>query len=178
MVELRGERVVLRPLRRDEFGLLREALARANPWDPPTAASERRLRRRIERSGRLVDGWFDLAIEVDGRLVGDVGARRPSGALPPGVFEIGIDLYDEADRGRGYGREAVRMLTDYLFATLGAGRVQASTSVSNTAMRRLLERLGYGYEGMLRGFMPGDDERREDYAMYGVTRGDWNRVTR
>jgi RimJ/RimL family protein N-acetyltransferase len=40
-------------------------------------------------------------------------------------------------------------------------------------MRRVLERLGYTYEGVLRDYAPGDDGRREDYAMYGITRGDW-----
>src|SRR5262245_65243266 len=97
---------------------------------------ERRLRRRVERSGELVDGWLDLGIEAEGRLVGDVGARCPRGALPPGVFEIGIELYDEADRGKGYGGESVQLLTGHLFDVIGADRVQASTDVTNTPMRK------------------------------------------
>ena len=178
MLELRGDRVVLRPLRSDEFEAIRDALARANPWDPPSEARDRRLRRRIERSGRFVDGWLDLGIDVDGRLIGDIGARRPPGALPPGVFEIGIDLFAEADRGKGVGREAVRLLTNYLFETHEAGRVQASTAVGNVAMRRVLEALGYEYEGTLRALMPGVDGSREDYALYALTRDDWTRVGR
>ena len=150
-----------------------EAQERISPWDPPDAAWERRSRRRVERSGRLVDGWLDLGIEVEGRLVGDIGARRPASALPPGVFEIGISLFGATDRGRGYGAEAVRLLTEYLFAEAGSGRVQASTDVGNAAMRRVLEKLGYSYEGTLRAFMPGTDGARDDYAMYGVTRSEW-----
>ena len=179
MIELRGERVVLRPLRLDELPLIREEQARANPWSPRDAAWERRLRRRIERSGRFADGWLDLGIEVDGRLVGDVGARRPPAALPPGVFEIGIALFSEDDRGRGYGGETVRLLTGYLFDELDAARVQGSTDVRNTAMRRVLEKLGYVYEGTLRAFMPAAaDEARDDYALYAVTREGWNRLVR
>ncbi len=178
MIELRGERVVLRPLRMDELALMREAQERINPWDPPDAAWARRLTRRIERSGRFVDGWLDLGIEVEGRLVGDIGARRPPSALPPGVFEIGISLFAEADRGRGYGRDAVRVLTQYLFDELDADRVQASTEVGNLAMRSVLEQLGYTYEGTLRAFMPGSDGRRDDYAMYGVIRAEWNTLGR
>lgn len=174
MIELRGERVFLRPLRMDELALMREAQERISPWDPPDAAWARRLKRRIERSGRFVDGWLDLGIEVDGRLVGDIGARQPSSALPPGVFEIGISLFSDSDRGRGYGREAVSVLTQYLFDDLGAGRVQASTELGNVPMRRVLEQLGYTYEGTLRAFMPGTDGTRDDYAMYAVTRADWN----
>lgn len=175
MLELRGRRVVLRPLRDEEFDAVREAQERMFPIDPPNAASDRRLRKRIERSGRLVDGWFDLAVEVDGRLVGDVGARRPSGGLPPGVFELGISLYDDADRGEGYGVEATFLLTGHLFDAFGAERVQATTAVMNDAMRRVLEKLGFRHEGTLRSFMPTTDGR-DDYAMYAVTREDWSRT--
>jgi len=174
VIELRGERVTLRPLRPDEFGLLRAAQD-----DPsygggsPDAASDARLRARIERSGELVDGWLDLGIEADGRLVGDVGARRPVGGLPPGVFELGITVFAHPDRGRGLGGEAVALLTAYLFSGLGAGRVQATTAVGNGAMRAVLTRLGFREEGVLRAFMPLGSGGREDYVMYAVTRDDW-----
>jgi RimJ/RimL family protein N-acetyltransferase len=50
--------------------------------------------------------------------------------------------------------------------------VQASTAAGNTAMRRVLEKLGFVYEGTLRAFMPAA-EGRDDYVMYAVTRPDW-----
>jgi ribosomal-protein-alanine N-acetyltransferase len=172
--DLRGPAIVLRPLRTEEFDAVREAQQRMFPIDQPTPATDRRLRRRIERSGQLVDGWLDLAIEVDGRLVGDIGARRPNGALPPGVYELGISLFDEADRGKGYGAEATELLTGHLFEAHGAERVQATTAVTNTAMRRVLEKLGFAHEGTLRAFMHAENGR-EDYAMYAVTRDGWVR---
>ncbi len=113
------------------------------------------MRARIARSGREVDGFLDLGIEVDGRLVGDVGARNPFGATPPGVYELGITVFDSADRGRGIGREAVGLLTAYLFDQ-GAERVQATTHVENAAMRGVLRRLGFAEEGVLRAFLPDD----------------------
>ena len=172
-MELRGRKVVLRPLRDVEFDAVRAAQQRMFPIDQPTVASDGRLRKRIKRSGRLVDGWLDLAIEVDGRLVGDIGARRPDGALPPGVYELGISLFDEADRGRGYGAEATELLTRHLFDAHEAERVQATTDVANRPMRRLLEKLGFVHEGTLRAFMHSENGRA-DYAMYAVTRADWN----
>ena len=39
-------------------------------------------------------------------------------------------------------------------------------------MRRVLEKLGFVYEGTLRGFMPAGEER-EDYVLYAVTPPDW-----
>ncbi len=47
--------------------------------------------------------------------------------------------------------------------------------VGNRAMRRVLERLGFPLEGVLRGFMPGTDGPR-DYAMYGMTKRDWEKT--
>jgi RimJ/RimL family protein N-acetyltransferase len=80
---------------------------------------------------------------------------------------MGITLVARA-RGKGYGLEAVRLFTEHLLAN-GWPRVQASTALDNHAMRRVLERAGYGFEGVLRGFAPGDDGAREDYAMYAAT---------
>lgn len=170
---VRGLRVKLRPLREDEFPQVWEALQRRRSG--PTRLDSRsaeRLRKRIRRSGRFAQGAIDLGIEVEGRLVGDIQARHPLNAMPPGVFELGIELYDTADHGRGYGREAVGLLTSWLFERANAGRVQAGTAVGNIGMRRVLERLGYSFEGVMRGFMPGPTVRA-DYALYGVTRADW-----
>jgi RimJ/RimL family protein N-acetyltransferase len=161
---LTGERVTLRPIRPDELELFASGSGRS--------VTQERLQERIERSGRFVEGMLDLGVDVDGTLVGDVQARRPVEAVPPGVVELGVDLYDSADRGRGYGREAVALLTTHLFAKGIAERVQGSTAVDNVAMRTVFERLGYRFEGVMRGFMPAPDGR-EDYALYAVLRAEW-----
>jgi RimJ/RimL family protein N-acetyltransferase len=161
---LAGERVTLRPIRPDELELF---------WRSRGGKLTReRCAERIARSGRLADGLLDLGIDADGRLVGDVGARRPREFYPPGIFELGIDLFRSEDRGRGYGREAIRLLTGHLFDACRAERVQGSTSVENAAMRRVFELLGFTFEGVMRGFMP-TRNGREDYALYAVLRDDW-----
>jgi RimJ/RimL family protein N-acetyltransferase len=163
--------VELRPLRLEELDVLWEARrAEDARWSQPARpGARRRLQARIERSGRLVDGFLELGIEAEGRLVGTVQARRPENAMPPGVFELGIELF-AADRGRGYGREAVEQMVELLMRTHGAHRVQASTSVENSAMRRVLERLGWQLEGVMREFMPTPDGALDDYALYAITR--------
>jgi RimJ/RimL family protein N-acetyltransferase len=54
--------------------------------------------------------------------------------------------------------------------------VQLSTDVDNAAMRRVAELLGFGFEGVLRGFMPSAEGPR-DYAMYGMTETDFQDVS-
>lgn len=164
---LRSKRILLRPFRPDEVEVLWQAQKRLRTRPGMNRPDARhKLRKRIERSGRFVNGFLDLAVEAEGRLVGEIDARRPKRALPPGVFELGIALFDPTDRGRGYGSEAVELLVGYLFRDEAAERIQASTAVSNAAMRRVFEKLGFAFEGVLRGFMPSEDGR-EDYALYG-----------
>lgn len=175
MVKPAGSSVRLRPL---ELGDV-EALAAAHEDDPASFASHgeearERLRKQIERRPTLEDGGFvNLAVEVDGRLIGDVQARAPKHAFPPGVCELGISLFPDV-RGRGFGRAAVGLFTELLHEE-GWARVQASTAVGNRAMRRVLELLGYEFEGVLRDFSPGAEGGREDYALYAATRGAWRR---
>jgi RimJ/RimL family protein N-acetyltransferase len=160
--------VSLRPFRIDELDLLAELYGRSAVFvgEPP---DRERLRLRIARSGRLVEGRLDFAVDADGRLAGDVGARRPKEGLPPGVFELGIELFEEF-RGRGYGTAALEQLNERLFREHGAERVQASTAVWNAAMRRVLEKLGFVEEGVMRAYMPRPDGGRDDYVLYGCRR--------
>lgn len=162
--------VTLRPFRSDE---LEPVLASAREWlteSKEDAALREGSRLRIEASGTMTERGIDFAIDVDGRLVGDVQARRDQ--LPSGVFELGISLFDQTDRGHGYGREAVALITRRLFDEEGAHRVQLSTDVMNAAMRGVADRLGFAFEGILRGFWP-DPDRPHDYAMYGITKTDY-----
>lgn len=165
----------LRPFRADDFDAMWDArLEGSAPTQPKDVeVAQRRLRARIERSGRFVEGRIDFAIELDGRLVGGIEARQPREGLPPGVYELGISLFAPADRGQGIGRRAVELMTDRLFSDSETARVQGSTWVENNAMRRVFERLGFTFEGVMRSFMPRRDGGRDDYALYGVTREEW-----
>ena len=105
--------------------------------------------------------------------IGPIEARQPRGGLPPGAYEIGISFFEAADRGRGLGTIALRLFTEHLFSDPQTHRVQASTWVENVPMRRVLEKLGYTLEGVMRSFMPTTTGERHDYALYAVTRDDW-----
>jgi RimJ/RimL family protein N-acetyltransferase len=174
MIRLEGKRVVLRPVRPEEIDAVLDARERLQVGAQAGGVpARRRLRRRFARSGRLTGGHLDLAVEVAGRLVGEIQARgHPAQTLPPDVFELGVVLYDPADRGRGYGAEAVALLTGWLFEQQGAARVQAGTAVGNLAMRRVLERVGFTCEGVMRAFVP-EASGRVDYALYAITGTDW-----
>jgi RimJ/RimL family protein N-acetyltransferase len=177
VIELRGDRVVLRGFRADEVDLALDRM-QSVPAAELDAEERAERRERIERSGERAGWEILLAMEADGRLVGDVQARCPRFAMPRGVWELGIEVWEEVDRGRGVGTQTVVLLCAYLFEHEDAVRVQATTDVDNAAMRRALEHVGFGFEGVLRGFMPDPDGPPHDYAMYGLTRATWSDETR
>jgi RimJ/RimL family protein N-acetyltransferase len=173
--------VRLRTLRDSEVEILvqvriAEAGTMGQPGPAPDPDAIRpSIRQRVAHSGEFHAGEILLAIEADGRLVGEIQGRSPETASPPGVFELGIGLFELTDRGRGIGTKAVALMTKRLFDDEGAHRVQAGTDLRNGAMRAVLEHLGFGFEGVMRDFMPMDDGPH-DYALYAMTGADYLKV--
>ena len=174
MIVLSGAQVRLRPLRSEEFEVLRSARQRADAAVSPASLGDEELRERIELSGTLTGWGLVLGIEADGVLVGQIQAYRAQ--LPPGVFGIGIELFDQDDRGKGYGTEAVAMLVRHLFDREEARRVEGGTTPENAAMRHVFERVGFLEEGVQRQFLPAADGRGADCVMYGMTKTDYEGV--
>jgi RimJ/RimL family protein N-acetyltransferase len=174
VIVLQGGSVRLRALRSEEFDVLWAARERADGTVAPGSFGEGEVRERIEHSGTLTAWGLALGIEVGGDLVGEIQAYRAQ--LPQGVFGIGIELFDRADHGKGYGTEAVTMLVRHLFEQEAARRVEGGTTLDNAAMRRLFERLGFVEEGVQRQFLPTPDGGGADCVMYGMTRDDYEGV--
>jgi RimJ/RimL family protein N-acetyltransferase len=92
-----------------------------------------------------------VARSSDGTPVGRVEwhAERYGPNRGSRAWNIGISLMP-AQRGRGYGTQAQRLLAAYLFQTTDAMRVEAGTDVENIAEQRALEKAGFAREGVLR----------------------------
>ncbi len=120
-----------------------------------------------------------LTSEVDSYWILDedvpVGLIR---LLDLGDIERGSPLFDiriaTSHRGRGLGAAAVRWLTDHLFGRFDVlHRIEATTSVDNAAMRRVLELCSYRLEGQLRDAWLSFDGSRTDAMIYGIVRTEW-----
>jgi RimJ/RimL family protein N-acetyltransferase len=119
-IRLEGERVTLRPLSMDQFDQEWTNRLEMDPSVQPIMPTRDALRVRFERSGIMEGGALDLAIEVDGQLIGGIQTYvPPDRTLPSGAFEIGIVIDEPSMRGKGYGTEAVRLL-------VGQGRTRHS----------------------------------------------------
>jgi RimJ/RimL family protein N-acetyltransferase len=166
-VRIRGSRLLLRALRPSEIGEEWQAMAVADPMVVAELPDEAAFRARLQRSGHLVDGWLDLAIDLNGTSIGHIQTFVPPGRpLPPGTFEIGISLREHA-RGQGYGREALALLTNWLFEHAGATVLEAETDAANTAMRTVFQRVGWTLAGPV-------IESGREWMMYRITRPQWD----
>jgi RimJ/RimL family protein N-acetyltransferase len=175
-IVIRGPRLLLRALRPEEIEAEWQAVVDADPIAiatlPDEDSFEDRLRRedtfkaRLRRSGTLRDGWLDLAIDVGGESIGRIQTFVPPGrALDPGVYMVGIGLRARS-RGSGYGREALVLLTGWLFASAAAERVEAQTDPANLAMRAVFGHAGWQLAGT-------STESGRVWMMYAVTRQQW-----
>jgi hypothetical protein len=98
-----GPSITLRRYHPEEFDICWSSTERwleaADPEADREAARER-LHKRVDDSGDWTPNGIEFAIEHGGRLIGGIQARTNPLAMPPGVVEIGIELFEEADRGR------------------------------------------------------------------------------
>jgi ribosomal-protein-alanine N-acetyltransferase len=85
--------------------------------------------------------------------------------------ELGYSLHPDL-WGRGLAREATTLLLDWAFPALGLHRIEADIDPRNDGSRRLLLRLGFRSEGLLRErYFVGDDV--SDTELFGLLASDW-----
>lgn len=93
--------------------------------------------------------WYQFIVErrSDGAMIGDLGA----GFGLPGErqVELGYRIHPEA-QGRGFAREAVAALIDYLIERHAVHRIVAIAASGNERSKRLLAALGFRHEGHFR----------------------------
>ncbi|SDF13010.1 ribosomal-protein-alanine N-acetyltransferase [Blastococcus fimeti] len=132
------------------------------PWaarhSPPAYRAMRRALARRARAGLSVP----FAVRVDGRLAGQVTVDNVvRGALRSGWLGYWID---RGVAGRGMASLAVALVCDHAFTEMGLHRLQADIRPENVPSQRLVERLGFTREGVLRRYLDIDGEWRDHLA--------------
>lgn len=110
---------------------------------------------------------FAYAIEVDGTVVGSISANRQEN-IHSRTAEVGYYLA-RSHWGAGVMTDAVRQLCQTLFAETDLLRLYAGPFAYNTGSRRVLEKVGFLLEGILKNaaFKNG---KALDVALYALTR--------
>jgi ribosomal-protein-alanine N-acetyltransferase len=90
--------------------------------------------------------WTFAITLRSGELVGAIGLHVvPAHRRAEVGYWIGVDRW-----GQGFASEALRAMLDFGFSTLGLNRIEAHVFPGNPASRRVLEKLGFRFEGLLR----------------------------
>jgi RimJ/RimL family protein N-acetyltransferase len=171
---LSGERVVLRPTSPDDYPAMYAwridpatwASMNATPLAPVTYADYCET---VDRRVRANEG-AEFAIDVDGALVGRCGLFNID-ALSRHA-ELGIAFGPE-HRGKGYGRDAIRVLLRYAFTHRNLHRVHLETLATNTAGLRAYAAAGFVEEGRLREHAWDGIDKYVDCVLMGILRSEW-----
>lgn len=173
---LEGARVRLRAHRDDDLDDLHAV--HSDPavmryWSTPAWTEVERTRERLAlaQAGNDPDACLAWAIagRDDDRLIGGVTVFRIDRAQ--GRAEVGYALRSSA-WGRGHAQEALRLALAYAFQALALRRIEADIDPRNLASCRLVERLGFVREGLLRERWCVAGER-QDTALYGLLARDF-----
>jgi RimJ/RimL family protein N-acetyltransferase len=147
------------------------------PGEPKTReqvadlVAERATEGRVDEKSPILT----LAVELDGRVVGDVlihldGLDGADGRQA----EIGW-VFTPDVQGQGYATESARALVRAAFEELGVHRVWAQLEPENTASARICERLGMRREALFEK-ASWFKEQWTDLAVYGLRADEWNAV--
>jgi ribosomal-protein-alanine N-acetyltransferase len=185
MTELVGSRILLRPLRPEDWEAWRDVRTRCRDWlerwEPVPEAGSADPARDYEAFRARCAAWerqrhFDAAYGFglflnDGRFAGEVSL----GSVQRGPFQMGYIGYwiDEAWGGNEYVPEGVVLLIRYSFETLRMHRLEAAIVPRNLPSRRVAEKLGLRNEGTAHRFLQ-IQGTYEDHIRYAITLEEWS----
>ena len=120
----------------------------------------------LEKSfSRLGSQWFFVE-KKDGTKIGWAAKYLVGDQITVGYGVV------PNERGEGYATEAANIIVDYLFLTKNIVRIQADTSTENKASQRVLEKVGFQKEGIIRRHFFSSGKWRDSF-LYGILRDEW-----
>ena len=180
---LLGRRVLVRPYTVDDAPAIREAvdetreaLLRWMPWGD----DHRTIEQSVAFCSRACEGFHqrtDFIVGIFerevGRFLGGSGLHVKDRAAR--AFELGYWIRASAE-GRGYVAETARLVTAAAFESMGAERVMVCCDPENERSLRVIERLGFPYEGTMFRTQRRRDGGLRDTRVHAMVREDYERA--
>ncbi len=177
---LTGERVTLRPFRREDMETMCrfgndvevELLGGGDPPLPQTLeAWQRWYDEKIVAEAPKKEA-LNFAIEADGKMIGSCGLWRFNHT--DRTCHLGIAIGDREYWSRGYGREAIGLLLQCGFRLHNFRKVCLNTSSDNVRAQRCYRACGFVEEGRLRQQL-WRNGRYEDEVHMGIFADEWEK---
>jgi len=176
MALLRGEKVRLTALGEGDLEVLERwheddeflRLFDSNPAAPRPKAS---LKKWIEEAEEASDTFlFAVRALADDALLGIALIEDIEWSNQQGWLSIGLG--NRSTWGKGYGKDATRLLVGFAFRELNLYRLSLTVFDYNVRAISLYEAIGFRREGTFREF-GNRDGKRYDLVLYGLLRTEW-----
>jgi diamine N-acetyltransferase len=152
MLSLKGKHIYLRALEPEDLQFLYTLENNTDIWEisgTTTPYSKHLLKQYLENAHRDIYDIKQLRLSIcdlEDNIVGlidlfDFDPKNHRAGL-------GIIVLENVDRNKGFGREALGLLEEYVKSVLGLKQLYANILVGNTASTHLFEKLGYELVGI------------------------------
>lgn len=172
-ITLENDKVLLRPLTRQDFSLLQQLSSAPEMWIYFT--HDLSIPEQFEK-------WAEPHF-IEERLqftVIEKATGKPAGATAFGNYserdqrvEIGWTWLGKSFQGTGINQSMKKLMLDYCFGTLKLKRVEIKTDILNMPARMALLKFGAVEEGILRSHTLMTHGRRRDTIYYSILAGEW-----
>jgi len=164
---IRGKNITLRTVRDTDLDALYDLwsdISNRGDYYPTELPSQVEFKKRFQEHGMLEETKGTFLICAEDQII---GAISYFGAMYYNGLEIGYILFDTARRNKGYMTEAVGLMVKYLFDAKKINRLQLTVIRGNVASRRVAEKSGFQFEGVVRGaiFQRGENRDLELFSL-------------
>lgn len=172
--ELKSERLILKYWKQsDAKGLYNYAkqpdVGPNAGWKPHENIEESK---RIIRQVFLTNTVFKIMRRDTNEIIGSIGLEKDKRRERINSRELGYSLSHDY-WGKGIMTEAATLVVNFAFIELGLEVLAIQTAPDNLRSQRVIEKLGFVYEGTQRnGFRTYDDKVR-DVLVYSILRDEW-----
>ncbi len=181
-MRLDSTRIYIRRLEMDDLHPLLDLRVRNReffqPYEPHTPDSHytleghKEILEKVQRSWENDTGYgFGIYLSSNNQLIGRVNVSN----IVRGAWEsctMGYFL-DETCNGQGYTTEAVKLAIKFAFGPADLHRVQAAAMPRNKGSIRVLEKVGFRYDGFSEYYLK-INGMWEHHNLYSITRENWN----
>lgn len=138
-----------------------------NPYSTPASAREKVAE---DISNYKKEGCYAWIVQYGEEVVGTIGAYDYEPDISS--IEIGYSIFRSA-WGNGFATEAVSEVIRFLFENKKINRVHAWCHSENIASSKVLEKVGFRQEGLLKQAVKNIDGSLSDQKLYGLIREQW-----
>ncbi len=78
---------------------------------------------------------------------------------------VGILVYDRNDRNKGYATEAIKLIIDYAFHTIGLKQLYCNVTPDNSVSIKLFQSLGFEITGLKKAWLKTFNTWKDEYML-------------